>query len=162
MTDRTRKYKPLLELASASAVVISLVFVGIEVRQGSAETALNTRATQVSAYQDLITQISEMNLLAITDPEWGILQTQIGRAPESVTDEVERMKYDMYFFLLLRHGDMAYYQFQNGMMNEERLRSAMGPVRQLRSPLGREFWESNRAIFVPSYREYVDSLLAAR
>ena len=159
--DRAQKLKLVIESVSVLAVVVSLVFVGIEVRQASQETALNTKAAQVSAYQDLITQITDLNYLALTDQEWAALQADFGRSPESVTDPVDRTKYDMYFFLLFRHGDMAFHQFEQGMLTEERLRSAMAPLSgRLPLPLTREFWERSRANFVPSYQAYVDSIIA--
>jgi hypothetical protein len=66
----------------------------------------------------------------------------------------------MYFFLLFRHGDMAFHQFEQGMLTEERLKSAMAPLSgRLPLPLTLEFWERSRANFVPSCQAYVDSIL---
>ena len=52
-----------LEIISAVAVVVSLVFVGFEIRNSTEQTEQNTRALQVSAYQDLINRIVDMNAI---------------------------------------------------------------------------------------------------
>jgi len=41
------------EIAAAIAVVASLAFVGFQIRQATAETALDTRVVQAAAYQPL-------------------------------------------------------------------------------------------------------------
>jgi hypothetical protein len=59
--------------------------------------------------------------------------------------------------LLFRHGDMAYFMFERGAIDEERLRSAMGPL-PVASDVAREFWTANRDFFADGYRAYVDDL----
>ena len=63
MAEKVRRYKVVAEVGSALAVVLSLVFVGLEVRGTSRQTALNTESLQVAAYQDLIAQIGQFNQL---------------------------------------------------------------------------------------------------
>ena len=67
MRDRAR----FAEIASAAAVVISLIFVGLEVRESARQTELNTQSLQLSAYQDLIGQIGTINVLNIQNPKEG-------------------------------------------------------------------------------------------
>ena len=55
-------------IASAAAVVLSLVFVALEVRESSRQTELNTQSLQVSAYQDLIAQIADVNIVMLENP----------------------------------------------------------------------------------------------
>jgi len=62
------------------------------------------------------------------------------------------------FFLLLRHGDMAFYMYQRGAIDESRLRSALGPV-QFDNPLVRPYWDENKRFFANEYRDYIDDLM---
>ncbi len=65
MLDRGR----FTQIASAAVVVLSLVFVGLEVRESARQTEVNTQSLQVSAYQDLIAQIQLINLTLLENSE---------------------------------------------------------------------------------------------
>lgn len=57
------------EIVAAVAVVVSLVFVGLQIQQGTAETVLNTRAAEEAAYQDLQAQLTVVTTVQIEQPE---------------------------------------------------------------------------------------------
>ena len=65
MTSKYQKFVPIAEIASAVAVVISLVFVGLEIRNSAEQSNLNTQALQISAYQSLMESISVMNVVSL-------------------------------------------------------------------------------------------------
>jgi hypothetical protein len=48
---KLEKWALVAEIVSAIAIVLSLIFVGLQVRQGASATALNTRAIEVAAYK---------------------------------------------------------------------------------------------------------------
>jgi hypothetical protein len=144
----------ILEIVSAIAVVISLVFVGLEIRNSSKQTEQNTQALQVAAYQDLIGRIVEINTIGIQQST--TIETLI--ALESPTEQqVEQL--NGFLWIIFRHGDMAYFQFENGAINEERMLSAMTPLlARLKYTYVSERWDNVKEMsFVPSYRRYVDS-----
>ena len=143
----------ILEIVSAIAVVISLVFVGLEIRNSSMQTEQNTLTLQVAAYQDLIGRIVELNTIGIQQST--TIETLI--ALESPSEQ-QFAQLDAFLWILFRHGDMAYFQFENGAIDEERMLSAMTPLLgRLRYPYVSERWnEVKEMAFVPSYRHYVD------
>ena len=51
------------------AVIASLIFVGIETRNGAIQAELNTEAIEMAAYQQLIDSINDMNALMIEQPQ---------------------------------------------------------------------------------------------
>lgn len=158
---KLERVKLIAEIAAAIAVVLSLVFVGLQVRESALQTELNTAAIEVSAYQDLMTQIAEYNRLAIEDPDVARIQT-LETVPLGSLSAVEERRHVGVAFLLIRHGDLAYLQFERGMLDADRLHSAMAPLRQaLRSCYAREVWALNRQNFVPGYRAYVDEVVAS-
>ena len=63
----SQSHSSKLEIVSAIAVVISLDFVGFEIRNSSEQVAQNTETMQVSAYQDLNGRIVEMNATEIEE-----------------------------------------------------------------------------------------------
>ena len=78
------------EIVSAIAVVAGLLFVGLQIRQSTEQAALNTRALEVSAYQDLIGQLIDINLATMTDPELTDITLRARAGP--LTDEIERAR----------------------------------------------------------------------
>ncbi|MBT8115894.1 MAG: hypothetical protein KJP04_10945 [Arenicella sp.] len=137
---------------SAIAVVVSLVFVGFEIRNSSEQVEQNTQALQISAYQDLIGRIVEINTLHIEEGHH--IESLV--ALEAPTEEQTQILTN-YLWILFRHGDMAYFQFQKGAISERRMRSAMAPlVLRLEFPQVREHWQKTKAVFVPEYQVFID------
>ena len=104
-------WKDTAELIGIAAIVLSLIFVGVETRNGSKQTELNTRALEMSAYQQLVESISEMNKLGIQEPEVGEAARKLTQTPDKLTDR-ERGILESMMWLRFRHGDMAYFQFE--------------------------------------------------
>ena len=142
----------ILEIVSAVAVVISLIFVGLEIRNSSEQTEQNTKALQISAYQDLISRIVEVNAIGITESL--TVESLIEIQDPSSKD---RDKLNSILWILFRHGDMAYFQYENGSISEERMLSAMAPlVLRLRYPVVVARWNESKDVFISGYRDYID------
>ena len=142
----------VLEVLSAIAVILSLVFVGFEIRNSSEQVEQNTQALQIAAYQDLIGRIVEMNAIAI-EGEYSIESLILIKSP-SVEDT---RKLNSHLWILFRHGDMAYFQYEQGAINAERLESAMAPMLlRLQHPTIVKRWRDVEEVFVPSFRSYIN------
>ncbi len=151
------KWKDLFESVGIVAVVASLVFVGIETRNSTRQAVLNTQALEIAAYQDLMDNIAEMNAIIVQDPGLAALMYKATRTTESLTD-LEQYRYTRALFMRFRHGDMAYFQYERGAINEARLRSAL-QILDLENPNARDFWESVQQNFVVSYRNHINRLI---
>ena len=151
------KWKSLLESVGIVAIVASLVFVGIETRNSTRQAVLNTQALEIAAYQDLMDNIAEMNAIVVQDPELAALMYKATRTTESLTD-LEQYRYTRALFMRFRHGDMAFFQYERGAIDEARLRSAL-QILNLENPNARDFWESRQQNFVESYRNYINRLI---
>ena len=58
-----------------------------------------------------------------------------------------------------QHGDMAYYKFEQGVLDLERLESVMSPLRnRLTLPGMHEEWAARRPSFAPGSQVYIDGL----
>jgi hypothetical protein len=153
---KLEKYALIAEIASGIAIVLTLVILIVEVREGSQQTALNTQALRVSNYQDLIAQINELNVLQI---ENRFAFASISRASSwgDFSDEDARVARSM-MTLVFRHGDLAYYQHEQGMLTEDRMESALRPLTNgLCSPLFREFWDDFRMNVAGNYRSFIET-----
>jgi len=146
------KTSEIIEIVSAIAVVVSLLFVGMEIRNSSKQTEQNTQALQIAAYQDLIGRIVEINSIGIE--ESATIESLVASSSRS---EQQIEKLNAFLWMIFRHGDMAYFQFENEAISEERMRSAMAPLLlRLNTPYVVERWKNINRVFVPSYRAYID------
>ena len=158
---KSDRIQVITEIVGALAVVITLIFLIVEIRQNTEQTRLNARAVEIAAYQDLISQILEVNKLNFEYPGYMILKKR-QLAGEALTPdesaEVEE-RYASMYWMLFRHGDMAYHQFENGIIDEERLLSSFGILGLEQEEIW-EAWETRRLHFTESYRNYIDQLIA--
>ena len=150
------KTSAFLEVISALAVVVSLIFVGFEIRNSSEQVEQNTQALQIAAYQDLIGRIVEINTIGIEEST----SIEILVAKDSPTGD-DLLKLRNFLWILFRHGDMAYFQYEKGAISDERLESAMAPVvGRLQYPQVIMHWQKTKVAFVPAYQEYMNQQIA--
>ena len=152
-----KQWKDLLEVIGFVALVGSLYFLAIETRNSSASTKLNTQALEIAAYQELISNIADTNAMSIQNEETAEIMMQMRDWTEL---EVDAFRVESALFRQFRHGDIAYFMFERGAIDEERLLSTLRPLPLYRET-GRAFWERRKANFVKGYQSYVDELLNA-
>ena len=154
-----QKWALIAEILSAVAVVASLAFVGYQLQQSNEQTALNTRALELAAYQQLIERISDFNLTTIENPELRIVREKIQSGSELSRDEASIL--NAFLYLAYRNGDLAYLQHEQGIIDEQRLRSGLGLlINLLQLPVVQKHWEGAQQGFVDSYRDYINQLIA--
>ena len=159
-----QQWKDLAEVIGFVSIVASLVFVGIETRNSTKQSMLNTQALEIAAYQSLMSNIDEINALSLGNTEAaGTLMKIWDEDSKNMwgdeAKDIERFKQDRALFILFRHGDLAYFMYERGAIDESRLRSALAPV-PIGSEVGREFWQRTKVYFTDGYREYIDRRIA--
>ena len=138
-----------LSIIANIGVVAGIAFLVIELQQ-------NTRSLEMNGYQELIGQINTYATLLLERPE---LSEAARSAPAELSKELAQQVSSMYY-LITRQGDLAFYQYQRGILTEERLESTLGPLLdRICYPSYRDFWEGANHNFVADYRHYIDSRL---
>lgn len=156
--NKLQDYALVAEILSAVAVVASLMFVGLQIQQGSAETALNTRAIESNAYQNLVAQIGSLNAIIIENPDFAKIRQKIFRGEAATGDELAQ--FNAYVTMLVRHGDLAFRQYKNGLIDERALFSVLAPLRaMLPYEASQDQWEFLKPGFDPEYVEHIESML---
>lgn len=150
------QWKDVIEGVGVIAIIASLVFVGIETRNSTRQSALTTQALEITAYQDLMTNIEELNVLSLQSDSTAAVMRRLWEPGED-TDEFRQTRA---LYLLFRHGDMAYFLYERGAINEERLRSAIAPI-NVNNQLIRDFWDARKSGFATGYQNYMDDLILA-
>ena len=150
----TRRVEQIVQVIANIGVIAGIVFLGIEIRQ-------NTQSLNVGAYQQLVSQIESMAMLRLQDPALGAeLNTAIRAYPDGVTEDQEFRMLSL-FFILTRHADLAYYQYEQGTLSEPRLESVVAPLRTfICTAAYTDFWQRADEFLVPEFRQYIDSKIA--
>ncbi len=150
-----QQWRDLFEAIGFLAIIGSLYFVGVETQNSAKQTALNTQAVEIAAYQELITSISDMNAIGIGDEDAAAILLEMR---DGDPGDVNGHRLRAAFYMQFRHGDMAYFMYERGVIDEDRLRSTLRPL-PLSGATGIEFWNRNKFVFVERYKQYVDALI---
>lgn len=152
-----QRWKDLIEAIGFAAIIASLIFVGIETRNSAEQAALTAQALELSSYQQLMDNIARMNEATIENPEVAALMYKAFRTNDELT-ELEEFTFERAMYMRFRHGDMAYFQYERGAIDAERLRSVIRVV-NLGNARVRNTWERVQGNFVDGYRQYINSLI---
>ena len=141
--------------------MISLIFVGLQVQQSNEQAALTTNALRLTAYAQLVDGISDFNIQTLQNAELRSVRTKLEAGTQ--LDELnpdEQQIINAFLFLAYRNGDLAYMQYSQGVIDEERLISGMGLlINYLAFPTVRAHWDRVKMGFVAEYRTYIDQLV---
>ncbi len=138
--------KTILEMTGLVAVVLGLLFVGIEVRQ-------NTAAMQAATLQGLNDSSQEYLLSVASNPKLIEIQQRAVAEPDSLND-VEAQQY----FLLERtrwlRSQNAFHQYQRGTLSEDDWVTFENVICRRE----RFSWQSHKPAVAPRFAEFVESI----
>lgn len=148
--------KKMLELAGATAVLLGLVFVGLELRQ-------NTAAIQAATMQSMVDSSEAYLLLMASDPELN----EIWRKGTNDLNSLSEDESSRLFFLIraqwLRFQN-AFQQWQRGTLSDGDWEFyeafACGRSLSTTSDIRKATWDSHRSALTPEFLRYVDSCWA--
>lgn len=141
----------MAEIIGGIAIVCSLVFVGLQIRQ-------NSRISEVNAYQELISQISTMNTVRIEDPQFANLFWRFNHGEKPATN-TEQAQLEAFLYMVFRQGDLAYQQYDKELIDRDGLVSVLAPERVfLNTELGREIWSRLSPSLNPDYVAFLNDI----
>ena len=142
------------EVVGAVAVVVTLVYLTIQLRQ-------NTRTMKLSTHHETKTAYNALHIAFGSDPGVSILLDR-GAEDYSQLKREERFRYAM----LMRasfglHGDM-FLQYQEGLISEEEWGVQSRSTARALAPRGAKTWSvSDAEIFPTAFRREVERILTA-
>ena len=113
MKEKLQEYALLAEIISAVGIIISLVFVGFQIRD-------NTVASQAATYQASVGYDIELLMHLSADPDLSRIidiYTYGDDASSLSANDIVRAQYE--FTALLRHLENLYLQHELGMLSDE-------------------------------------------
>ena len=155
MKGKLQEYALVAEIVSAVAIVLSLIFVGFQVRMGAEETAANSEAVKSQGRESMMT--SDFELLktgmvypyVITSPEW----TELSLEEQAIAGN--------YYFMLARSRENYWVQHQNGMLDDDTYLSyRFSFISTLEQQSGYvDLWRNTSQTMVPGFRAEIDQIL---
>ena len=143
--------KDIGQLASAASVVLSLLFVGFEIRQ-------NTAIARLSAAQAFMADQSELFDLVATDPILAPLMQSVmaGAQPDEFGD-VERFRIDVHLRRIVRGWEGLFAAVREGVLPRDAL-VVVGAGGVFNNPYFRGLWPRLRPSFSPDFVEFFELL----
>ncbi len=142
--DQTR----LFEIVGILAVVVSLIFVTIELRNNT--NAINSQTNQGLAELD-----SNLSVAIMVNPELVDLWLRGTNDPESLT-EVEQFRYGAVKHNFFNRWEQAFISYTNGTLTDE-LWGGWN-AQELCNKGDQYFWERNSERFSSKFRAHIDDI----
>lgn len=145
---KSANWKDFAELIGIAAIVASLIFVGLEMRQ--------TRVIATAAAYQARTD-SEVNMVLMFDATYGLREIiRKSRAGEPL-NSVEQMNWQRSLLVRFIYLENVHYQVEIGMLSDEIWRAQMLGIKGiLASPGFQQWWEGERGIWRPTFAESID------
>lgn len=143
------------EFVGAIAVVVSLIYLAIQIRQ-------NTKTVRTSTYQAALDSARSDTELILSHPHLERIYRVGRRDPTELTDE-ERPVFRMLLGQLLLNYEILFLQHQHGVIDDDFWRGRQQGLRALLSQPGvRRWWDKAPLVhryFATEFRKLVESLL---
>jgi len=152
MKIRLKKIALIFEILGGIAILISLIFVGIQLKE-------NTKATKSSTATATIGTMTDWYVTMGTDAEassgfWKFLSN-----PESMKKD-EQLQYIYIMHGLLLTFQNSYYLAEEGTLDERIPESLNQVIIGVKDQPGFQlYWKARKSIFFKEYRDYVDEII---
>jgi len=143
------------EIVGAIAVVISLIYVGVQVKQNTTATRVVTTQAHVEFWNHVVSNLCQSSETA---SNW-----HLGLQDLSRLDGGQRVQFFVQLSLVNRYYEASYLEWSSGVLDERLwggLREML--VDSMSYPGAREWWNQRRHHYCAEYQQLVDKLLAAR
>ncbi len=147
--EMAMKRSDLLELLGAAAVVLGLVFVGLELQQNTALQRIETTQALVQEYGDAL------EVMAYEGDAACIYVLGINGLDN--LDDVERLRFFVILFQIYRAAEQLQYYAEEGMVEPRIWRGFERQITEVISLPGvKEWWALRRSWFSDSFQAYLD------
>lgn len=142
----------IAQAIAAAATVLSLLFVGFQIRQ-------NTRALKATSHHAITDSFNAINALIIDDQNTASIWRRGWGGLEQL-DADEAMSFSYMMLAYMRIFETLYYQYKTGTMEEQLYEAELNTLRWAFSNPGmRAWWFANPISFSAEYRAFIDALI---
>jgi hypothetical protein len=141
-------------------VVVTLIYLAVQIRQNNRQLEMNTTATQAAAYQAELAQSRSWNMELVRDrkmAEWIFLDSTEG------LDAIDKFRVEVQWLENFRGKQHLFIQAQDGLIRPELMRTHDSALLGMfANPVVRDFWTRRSDQFVPEFIQHVATLRSAR
>lgn len=154
-TLRLGDWAHIAEIIGATAVVVSLIFVGLQISQ-------NTAATRASASQAVHSAFADWYQSVQSDPDLLSLSTR-GMQDYGSLSPTEKSQFIALFMSFSLDTQDAFYKWRDGSLDPELWRTwELVSMNLYSTPGGKAFWKERSYLFADSYRDFIQNDLMLR
>lgn len=138
----------IAELVAALAVVISLLYLALQVREG-------TEAARTSTYESIVSDFGALNRVIASSPDLATLFVR-GQEDYSALSADERARVSQLFFVCFHNFENMYYQYRKGYLEEDVWQGWRRLMLAYHARPGFQLWWSMRSqVFSPSFVDFL-------
>lgn len=139
----------LAQVASAVGVIVSLVYLAVQIRQ-------NTRVVRNPTHHALTVTRLDYIALVVQNPELSRILRIGSHDPEQLNED-ERHRFDLIMYYLFSAGENFYYQNRQGALDSEQWERWCGTLRNYFTQPGVRAWFEKRPTrFAASFTEFLE------
>ena len=143
-----------IEIIGVIAVLMSLVFVGLELRQNSELLRITATQTLAAEYSDALEVIAYEGEAACV--------YAIGINGLHNLNDVQRLRFFVQMFLIFRSAEQLHYYSIEGMVENRVWRGFERQLNEVANLPGvQEWWNVRNLWFSDEFQEYIDGLISA-
>ncbi len=141
------------ELIGGVAIIISLIYVGLQIRQ-------NTIAQKLSTAHRISEDLADLYLMPAASDDMADIFIR-GLTDIDAVEGTDRLRFYGYLHKFFRTNENAHYQFTHGALESQAYEGISEQFRFIAStPGGRVYWQDRRSWYNDNFRDYVESLIA--
>ncbi len=156
MTLETVYY--LSQIIAVAAVLASLIFVGIQIRQNTEQAKDANRLARAQMHQQIADGFTQ-SMLLIIQMEDTTIENLFLTANTDGASSAELQKFSAVMLGLFKHLENVFYQNKQGFVADEYWQSTCNYISLLIGREGsRQWWAKRKAVFAPEFTSFVDQL----
>lgn len=142
----------LAGILSSAAVVVSLIFVGVQLRHSTGQQRISSAVGYYYIFRDHMKILSETNMV-------NLFLRGLGQGPEEF-EAADRTRLNVFYTMVTRGYQVMHYQAEKKVFEEDFwLRSQNHFRDHLASKYYHGFWKARCHHFPPGFRRMVDGLI---
>ena len=145
-------YANLAEILGTSAIIVSLIYVAIQIRQ-------HTRATKLSTAQNISSDLREALSVIANDMSMASIHLRAMKDVASLAPE-EKHRFYIYMNNIYKVYENAYYQNLQGALDPHMWEGIVGNLLVAKGTSGyKSVWHDRKQIFSQAFRDFYDNEL---
>lgn len=148
----------LAEIIGVAAVLASLIFVGIQIRQNNVQARDANQLARAQMHQQIADGFTQMMSLAI-QAEDKLIEAIFDDGFGGNLSRADAQKFSVIMLALWKHLENVFYQHKEGFVADAYWQSTCNYMSLLLMRKGvAQWWERRKAVFAPEFTSFVDQL----